>query len=136
MVGPRAELNGAHELVSAARDLVRVDDRRTAGLWPRAAAMLCRQAMEASLESLWALRCPGMSATSARCQLLCLGDFIHDRDLAGRVAVSWDGLTRACHVRVYELAPTAEELQSWLECAWDLADAVERQRVKAQPAST
>ncbi|MBJ7607934.1 MAG: hypothetical protein JF887_00675 [Candidatus Dormibacteraeota bacterium] len=117
----------AYDLVSAARDLIRVDDRSTAGLWPRASAMLCRQAIEASLDDLWGLRCPAMRETSTKCQLLCLGDFLHDVELAGRVSATWDGLSRACHVRVYELAPTVEELQSWLEGAWELADAVARQ---------
>lgn len=123
-----SEVDDAHDLVSAGRDLIRVDDERTAGLWPRAAAMLCRQAIESSLADLWGLRCPAMGATSTRCQLLCLGDFLGDRELAGRVAVTWDGLSRACHVRVYELAPTAEDLLSWLECGWELADAVARAR--------
>lgn len=118
----------AHDLVSAARDLIRVDDSRTAGLWPRAAAMLCRQAVEESLATLWELRSPAMAQTSTKCQLLCLRDFIHDPELAGRVSLTWNGLSRACHVRVYELAPTADELQSWLECAWELADAVQRER--------
>jgi hypothetical protein len=124
----RADVVDAHALVSAARDLIRIDDRRTAGLWPRAAAMLCRQAIEESLEDLWDLRSPAMRETSTRCQLLCLGDFLHRTELAGRVILTWDGLSRACHVRVYELAPTAEELQSWLACAWELAEAVARER--------
>jgi hypothetical protein len=68
-----------------------------------------------------------MKETSTRCQLLCLGDFLHQPELAGRVRLCWDGLSRACHVRAYELAPAAEELQSWLECAWDFADAVTHQ---------
>ena len=90
--------------------------------------MLCRQAVEESLATLWELRSPAMAETSTKCQLLCLGDFIHNTELAGRVSLTWNGLSRACHVRVYELAPTADELQSWLECAWELADAVERER--------
>lgn len=126
-----ADAAGAHQLVSAARDLVRIDDARTAGLWPRASALLCRQAIETSLASLWDLRCPAMAETSARCQLLCLGEFLNDAQLAGRVSVTWDSLSRACHVRVYELAPAAEELHSWLECAWALADAVEHERTEA-----
>ena len=121
-----AEAVDAHDLVSAARDLVRIDDARTAGLWPRAAALLARQSIESSMDSLWALRAPGMRATTARCQLLCLGDFLHDPVLAGRVNVTWSGLSRACHVRVYELAPSLEEITAWLTCAWDLAEAVER----------
>lgn len=122
------DLADAHDLVSAARDLIRIDDVRTSGLWPRAAAMLCRQAIETSMTDLWDLRCPGLRETSSKCQLLCLGDFLHQAELAGRVNLSWEGLSRACHIRAYELAPTAEELNSWLECAWELADAVERGR--------
>ncbi len=120
------EVADAHELVSAARDLIRIDDPRTAGLWPRAAALLARQSIEASMDSLWGLRAPGMRATSLRCQLLCLGDFLHDSALAGRVALTWSTLSRACHLRVYELPPALAELQVWLECAWELAEAVTR----------
>lgn len=119
-----ADLADAHDLVSAARDLVRIDDAASAGLWPRGAAILTRQSIEQSLDALWELRSPGMRATSTRCQLLCLGDFLRDRELAGRVSVSWNGLSRACHVRVYDLAPGLEELQAWLDCAWALAEAV------------
>ena len=114
----------AQELVSTARDLVRVPTGATSGLWPRAAALLTRQSIEAAMGDLWRLRAPGMLATTSRCQLLCLGDFLHDRDLARRVSVAWDGLSRACHVRVYELPPAVEELSSWMSCAWDLAEAV------------
>jgi hypothetical protein len=121
------ETPGAHELLSAARDLIRVDDERTAGLWPRAAALLARQAIEMSMDRLWQRRAPGLGATSGRCQLLCLGEFLHDGELAGRVSATWAGLSRACHVRVYELAPTAVELDIWLGCAWELADAVARE---------
>ncbi len=119
-----ADSGVAHDLVSAARDLIRIDDPRTAGLWPRAAAILTRQSIEASMEALWRLRAPGMSRTTAHCQLLCLGDFLHDPELAGRVSVTWSALSRVCHVRVYELPPSVEELGGWIECAWDLAEAV------------
>jgi hypothetical protein len=122
------DLADAHDLVGAARDLIRIDDPRTAGLWPRGAAILARQSVEASMEDLWRLRSPGMRRMTARCQLLCLGDFIHDPELAGRVSVTWHGLSRACHVRVYELPPSLEELHSWLDCAWRLAEAVAAQR--------
>ncbi len=71
-----ADVADAHDLVSAARDLIRIDDPRTAGLWPRAAALLARQSIEASMDPLWKLRSPGMRGTTWRCQLLCLGDFL------------------------------------------------------------
>jgi hypothetical protein len=121
-----ADVADAHDLVSAARDLIRIDDPRTAGLWPRASALLARQSIESSMDALWELRSPGMRVTTLRCQLLCLGDLLHNPALAGRVSLTWSGLSRACHLRVYELPPSLEELQSWLDCAWELAGAVAR----------
>ena len=121
----------AHSLVSAARDLIHIDDPQTAGLWPRAAALLGRQAIEAAMADLWRLSAPGLEDTSAKCQLLCLSHFLGDPNLAGRVHATWHGLTRSCHIQVYELAPTAPELESWLETAWALADHVHRIRLRA-----
>jgi hypothetical protein len=118
----------AHSLVSAARDLIHIDDPQTAGLWPRAAALLGRQAIEAAMADLWQLSAPGLEDTSAKCQLLCLAHFLGDAELAGRVHATWHGLTRSCHIQVYELAPTAAELEGWLETAWALADHVHRIR--------
>jgi hypothetical protein len=67
----------------------------------------------------------------------CLSHFLGDPDLAGRVHATWHGLTRSCHIQVYELAPTAAELEGWLETAWALADHVQRIRAKsASVAST
>ena len=114
----------AHALVSAARDLIHIDDPQTAGLWPRAAALLGRQAIEAAMEDLWRLSAPGLEDASAKCQLLCLSHFLGDPDLAGRVHATWHGLTRSCHIQIYELAPTAAELEDWLETVWDLANVV------------
>ena len=120
----------AHSLVSAARDLIHIDDPQTAGLWPRAAALLGRQAIEAAMEDLWHLSAPGLEDTSARCQLLCLSQFLGDPDLAGRIHAAWHGLSRSCHIQTYELAPTATELEGWLETAWALAEHVYRIRGK------
>lgn len=118
----------AHALVSAARDLIRVDDAMTAGLWPRAAALLARQGLELAMARLWEVTAPGLERTSTRCQLLCVGDMLNDRELGGRTTLTWHSLSNACHHRVYELPPTAGELNSALETVWDLAEAVERLR--------
>ena len=118
----------AHALVSAARDLIRVDDAMTAGLWPRAAALLARQGLELAMARLWEVTAPGLERTSTRCQLLCVGDMLNDRELGGRATLTWHSLSNACHHRVYELPPTACELNSALETVWDLAEAVERLR--------
>jgi hypothetical protein len=122
----------AHALVSAARDLVRNGDATTAGLWPRAAALLARQGLELAMARLWDVTAPGLERTSTRCQLLCVGDMLNDRELGGRATLTWNSLSSACHHRVYELPPTASELSSALETVWDLAEAVEQLRTRKQ----
>ncbi len=121
----------AQALVSAARDLIRNDDAKTAGLWPRAAALLARQGLEIAMERLWQVTAPGLERTSTRCQLLCVGEMLNDRGLGGRATVTWYALSEACHHRVYALAPTAAELNAALETVWELADSVERLRRRA-----
>jgi hypothetical protein len=120
----------AHALVSAARDLIRDDDATTAGLWPRAAALLARQGLELAMARLWDVTAPGLERTSTRCQLLCVGDMLNDHKLGGRATLTWNSLSSACHHRVYELPPTASELNMALETVWDLAESVERLRGK------
>lgn len=113
----------AHVLIAAARDVARSDSAVAAGLWPRAAALLARQGLEAAMARLWSLTAPGLERTSGRCQVLCVGTLAGDAELGGRVAVAWNLLSGACHHRVYELGPTASELDRALETAWDLAEA-------------
>ena len=88
----------------------------TAGIWPRATALLTRQALEAALDDLWRRRAPGLELCSARAQLLCLPSYLHgDEELAERVSYTWAGLSRACHQHPYELPPTSSELIGWIE---------------------
>jgi hypothetical protein len=122
----------AHALVSAARALMRHGEATTAGLWPRAAALLARQGLELAMARLWDVTAPGLERTSTRCQLLCVGDMLNDRELGGRATLTWNSLSDACHHRVYELPPTASELNGALETVWELAEAVERLRAKVQ----
>jgi len=108
------------ELLDAARDLIRTPRSGTAGLWPRAAALLGRQAIESALEEVWRQRAPGVERASVRAQLLCLSRYSDDSAPAYAVAHAWSALTHACHRHPYELAPTAEELEGWLDQASDL----------------
>ena len=101
-------------LVQTARSLLSRPDPRTAGIWPRAAVLLARQALEAALDELWRRRAPGVEQCSARAQLLCLPEYLRQGDLAARVSNAWTGLSRACHHHVYELPPTAAELDRWI----------------------
>ena len=100
-------------LVQARRLLDRADEA-TAGRWPRAAALLSRQALESATATLLAERLPGAERCSARAQLLCLRHLI-DHDQALAVEHAWIGLSRACHHHAYELPPTAIELHAWLD---------------------
>ena len=87
----------------------------TAGFWPRATALLTRQALEAALDDLWRRRAPGLELCSARAQLLCLPSYLHgDEELAERVSYTWAALSRACHQHPYELSPTSSELLGWI----------------------
>jgi hypothetical protein len=105
----------AGDLVAAARGLLRRPDPATAGLWPRAAALLARQALEAALGELWRRKRLELADCPMRVQLLCLRDYLADRGAARGAAHAWAALSRACHQRPYELAPTAGELAGWLE---------------------
>jgi hypothetical protein len=110
-------------LLAAARRMLNPDPY-TAGMWPRGAALLTRQAIECALDVLWRQRAPGVERCSMRAQLLCLGHYLRQGDLAEEVAYAWTGLSRACHHHVYELPPTAAELHGWMEIAQDLVNAV------------
>jgi hypothetical protein len=113
------EAAGTHEaapawLLEQARQLLRRPHDPTAGLWPRASALLGRQALEARLEALCEAEHRGLGRCgSTRAQLLCLWESVDER-LAREATHTWGALTQACHYHAYDLPPTAEELESWL----------------------
>lgn len=100
--------------LAAARNLMERTDAATAGLWPRASALLARQSLEGALDDFWRVRAAGVEACSRKAQLLCLPHYLQDETLAEQVSYAWMGLSRACHQHPYELPPTASELQSFL----------------------
>jgi len=102
------------DLLQAGRDLLTRRDLRSRGVWPRAAAHLCRQALEETLETYWKTRAPGLEAASMRAQLAALPAYL-EPELAGSVSYVWGALSNACHHHTYELAPTAQELSLWAE---------------------
>ena len=52
--------------------MMRVPRADLVGTWPRASAILGRQALEIALDQLWARAAPGVETASARAQLACL----------------------------------------------------------------
>jgi hypothetical protein len=105
-----------HELLAAAKALMQRPDAPAAGIWPRAAALLARQAIEVAMAELWASQrqAADLSGSSMRSQVLCLTAYL-DRGTASRAAYLLAALSEACHYHPYELAPTAAELVGWLD---------------------
>jgi len=102
-------------LLVVARDLLQRPTRATAGLWPRATALVARQALEGALDTFWQTRAPEVSHAPTHAQLLCLRRYLNDEDMAGRVAWAWASLSRACHHHAYEMPPSSTELATWIE---------------------
>jgi hypothetical protein len=108
------------ELLSLAGRLVGQADPHTAGLWPRAAALLGCRAVEVAAQRLWSRSKVDLHGCSMRVQLVCLRLYLGDPDLAFRASHAWAALRRACHHHPYELAPTAGELRGWLSVVGEL----------------
>lgn len=102
------------ELLRLADELLERPDLNLRGAWPRAVALLGRQALEGGLDQFWTREFPNMKYASRRTQTLCLEQFVRDRDLTDGIRESWASLTRACHHHPFELSPTAIELKNWL----------------------
>jgi hypothetical protein len=112
------------DVVIAARNLLERTDAATAGLWPRATALLVRQALESALDDFWRMRAAGVERCSMRAQLLCLAHYLDDDELAESASYAWAGLSRACHQHPYELPPTSAELLGWLSVVQHLVQRV------------
>ena len=91
----RATADGARELLAMARELLRHADPATAGLWPRASALLARHALEESLLGLWDLRTLDLRGCPMRAQLICLRSYLGDVELAARAGHAWSALSRS-----------------------------------------
>lgn len=114
-----------------ARGLIE-DGEAMSGVWPRAAALLTRQALEDALDRLWAAGFPCVEQASRFTQLACLDQILDDRAVISDVRSAWASLSRACHHHHYELAPTAAELERWIQQTERLVKALERVATKEQ----
>jgi hypothetical protein len=103
------------ELLAAAQRLLDRPDAKTAPIWPRAAALLARQALEQGLDLFWRGKGLKLDTLATKPQLICLQAYLPNRELAARTNDAWSNLTRACHHHPYELGVGQEELKAWLE---------------------
>lgn len=112
-------------LLEAARTLVEQPSSETAGLWPRAAAVLARQALEETLDELWASRGPGMAECSRKAQFLCLPLYV-DPEVASAAYLTWTALSHAVHHHTFELGLTGAELGARLDTIAALRESARR----------
>ncbi|HUR50272.1 MAG TPA: hypothetical protein VMY88_12195 [Acidimicrobiales bacterium] len=104
------------ELLLSARQILAHTGGLVPALWPRAAAILARHALESAVRDMWMSR-PGYESlvhSSMRAQLITLVDIV-DPQTAARAAFVWSALSEACHYHPYELAPTVGELGHWID---------------------
>lgn len=85
--------------------------RSTVSAWPRAAALLTRQALERAFTTYWRTKLPGAERLSMRAQFDCAETYL-GRELAGEMSYTWHALSRATHHHPYDLDPTRDELAS------------------------
>ena len=111
------------ELLYRAIDLLERPTSGTVGVWPRATAVLTRQALERALTEVLSAKVEGIQRASVRAQLLCLRVLLDDTATADEVNVAWWALSRACHHLSYELPPTAAELRAWIDVVDRFVDA-------------
>ena len=117
----------ARELLASGRSMIERPAGTISGVWPRAAALLIRQALEVALKTYWSAKAGGTEEVSMRAQLLCLEATLGDEQAARRAHGAWSALSRACHYHAYELAPTREELLGWCEDVAIVIDRTERE---------
>ena len=111
---PMTEAMSPREIALAARRLLEDAGALPRGTWPRAVAVLARQAVEAAVAQRLAARAPGLEQCSRATQFHCLR-YVDDSADAVLAHQTWAVLSHACHHHAYDLAPTAGELRAWLD---------------------
>lgn len=104
------------DLLATARDLLERPALTSIGGWPRAVALLTRQAIETALDEFWksSPSTVGLRYCTRKTQLICLPAYL-EPPLAREIGYVWAALSNACHYHPYDLAPTATELSGWID---------------------
>lgn len=108
------DLADARQILAAARITVTNPDAGLDDAWPRAAALLTRQALELAIDARLVGRIPEVEGLSMRVRLACLLE-LADPAIAHEAAWLWGRLSTACHHHPYDLAPTGAELTEWVD---------------------
>jgi len=101
------------DLLAATRDMLQRQAPTAIGGWPRAVALLTRQALEKAMEELWKASptTVGLCSCTMRTQLICLPTYL-DHSLSGDVNYVWAALSSACHYHPYDLTRPVSDGQA------------------------
>jgi hypothetical protein len=113
------------DLLATARDLLERPALASVGGWPRAVALLTRQALGTALEEFWKASptTAGLCDCARKTQLICLPAYL-DACLAREASYIWAALSSACHYHPYDLSPTAAELSGWIDAVATLLTSI------------
>jgi len=103
-----------NDLLRAALRLLDEPVDETDGTWPHAAAVLTRQAIEATMSIWWKAVAPEMNAATWTEKWLALPSYLGQSPVVGEAHYAWSVLSDACHHRAYEIGLTEAELRSLL----------------------
>lgn len=118
------------EQLQWARRMLDHAEAATAGVWPRASALLARHALEELLEEFWAVHAPPLACANRRAQMVALRGYPSIAASAASVRVAYAGLSSGCHHHPYELPPTRAELDGLIAAVEAFAGAVDRALVE------
>ena len=119
-----------------ARRMLDHADAATAGIWPRASALLARHALEELLEEFWAVHAPPLAEIkNRRAQLIALRGYPSVADAVSSLRVAYAGLSSGCHHHPYELPPTRAELDGRIAVVERFAETVAQAVVQTPPPS-
>jgi hypothetical protein len=89
----------------------------TATVWPLGAAVLTRQAIEATADAFWARTVPAMQHACAAEQWLAMPSYLGALPELRAAEYAWSALSQACHHREYDVGLTEPELRAHLRAA-------------------
>ena len=115
----------AKQLLSYAYSVLEDPPAVLVGRWPRAVALLARQALETSLAELWAKRDAKVGWATERSQLLCLPGVLGDRRRCGRRHACLELPERGVPPASLRSAADGVELAAWVDIVDELRRAVD-----------
>jgi hypothetical protein len=107
------------ELVDHADEIVHRPGAPTTPLYPRAAALLARQALELRVRQEWDPAESALGKTSMANQFHALRQ-LRSATVAATAYDTWAALSGACHQHPYDLTPTIAEIQGLVDAVRSL----------------